>query len=250
MSERKTFGSRYFHLSSVDSTNEFAKTQVSKKEEDPDGIIVTAHEQTGGKGRLDRKWVSPPGGIYISLILGIKDPDRAGFLNVLSALPVAKAINKLDLACGIKWPNDLMINNKKVGGLLGELIVGDRPYAIIGIGLNSNIRISELPEEIRDKSTSLMEEVGREVPNPRLIEYLVQEYDGFFRKFKKREVDDILTEYRKASLVLGKQVVIKDVGGTFEGLAEDIEMDGSLILKVGDDQRKVIEGDVLECRIA
>jgi BirA family biotin operon repressor/biotin-[acetyl-CoA-carboxylase] ligase len=248
MSERKTFGNRFFHLSSVDSTNEFARTLVSKDEEDPDGTVVIAYEQTHGKGRLDRTWFSPPRGIYVSLILDITDPGRAGLLNVLSALPIAKAINGFVMDCEIKWPNDLMINEKKVGGILGELVAGEKPYAIIGIGINSNVPVSELPEEIRNISTSLMDEIGREVSNPKLIEHIIQEYDGFIRKFRKDEFDDLLMEYKEFSLVLGKKVIVKSIDGTFEGVADNIDDDGSLILKVGDEQRKVVEGDVLECR--
>jgi BirA family biotin operon repressor/biotin-[acetyl-CoA-carboxylase] ligase len=248
MSDGKKFGSRFFHLSSVDSTNAFARTLVSKKEEDPDGTVVIAYEQTGGKGRRDRKWTSPPGGIYLSLIIELGSPEKAGLLNVLSALPVAKAIGNLDQDCRIKWPNDLIIGDKKVGGILGELVSGERKYAIIGIGINSNIPVSKLPDDLRDKSTSLMDEVGREVPNPNLVDHIIQEYHGFIRTFIKGEVDELLLEYRKSSIVLGKRVVIKSLDETFDGIAEDIGEDGSLILKVGNEVRRVVEGDVLECR--
>jgi BirA family biotin operon repressor/biotin-[acetyl-CoA-carboxylase] ligase len=248
MSDGKRFGSRLFHLSSVDSTNAFARTLVSKKEDDPDGTVVIAYEQTGGKGRKERKWSSPPGGIYISLIIGLASAENAGLLNVLSALPVAKAIGKLNQDCRIKWPNDLVIGDKKVGGILGELVSGDTQYAIIGIGINSNIPVSKLPEDIRDKSTSLMDEVGREVPNPNLVDQIIQEYHGFIRTFIKGEVDELLLEYRRLSIVLGKRVVIKGLEETLEGVAEDIGDDGSLMLKVGEEIRKLLEGDVLECR--
>lgn len=248
MSDGKRFGSRFFHLSSVDSTNEFAKKLVSNKEDDPDGTVVIAYEQTGGKGRMDRTWSSPPGGIYISLIIELESAGNAGLLNVLSALPVAKAVGKLDLDCRIRWPNDLLIGNKKVAGILGELVAAEKPYAIIGIGLNSNFNVSKLPEEIREISTSLMDEVSRELPNPKLVEYFIQEYHAFYRKFVKSEIEDLLLEYKKSSIVLGKQVVIKGFEETFEGIAEDIGNDGSLLLKVGDEVRKLLEGDVLECR--
>ncbi len=248
MSDGRNFGKRILHLSSVDSTNAFARSLISRKENDPDGTVVIAYEQTDGKGRLDRKWSSPPGGIYLSMIIGLEKPEKAGLLNVLSALPVAKTIGKLDLDCRIKWPNDLVIGDRKVGGILGELVSGDEQYAIIGIGLNSNVPVSKLPEDIRESSTSLMEEVGREVPNPSLIEYFIQEYNAFYRKFLKDQIEDLLLEYRKSSTVLGKQVVIQGLEETFEGVAEDIGDDGSLVLKVGDEIRKLLEGDVLECR--
>lgn len=245
----KRIGKKIFYFDSIDSTNEFVKSLVVGDEGEVDGAIVIANEQTKGKGRLKRRWLSGRGGIYISLVLRQRDVRNVSVLNVLSALPVAKSIKNLGLDCTIKWPNDFIIKGKKVGGILGELVSsGEKSYAIIGIGLNTNIDISRFPGEFRNSTTSIKKELGTDISNNKLIEDLLKEYESFFAEYEKGEYQELLKKYKELSVTLGKQVVVKCTDKTIEGLALDILTDGSLLVKAGAEEKKVLEGDVVECR--
>jgi BirA family biotin operon repressor/biotin-[acetyl-CoA-carboxylase] ligase len=251
MMARKKLGNRIFHLSSVDSTNDYAKSIIiDESDAAVDGTVIIASEQTKGKGRLGRSWHSPRRGIYLSLIIRQDSPENVPLLGVLSALPVAKALHYFDFKCGIKWPNDLLIGNKKFGGMLGELVVHENKFfAVVGIGVNSNVRITEFPEELRENATSLKDEKGRDVANPRIIEKILEEYAAFYSAWEDNLAKDLLEEYKALGVVLGKQVTVKGREETLTGPALDISEDGSLLIQVGDIPRKVVEGDVLECTV-
>jgi len=242
-------GKKIFFFDSIDSTNEFAKSLVVSEEDEADGAVVIANEQTMGKGRLKRRWISSRGGIYLSLVLNQRNVNNASALNVFSALPVAKSIKNLGLDCTIKWPNDLMIKGKKVGGILGELVSsGEKSYAVIGIGMNANIDIFRYPDEFRNSATSIKDELSKDISNNELIENLLKDYESFLAKFERKRRKGLLKEYKELSVILGQQVVVKCTDETIEGLALDILTDGSLLVKAGSEEMKILEGDVVECR--
>jgi len=243
-------GRRIYYLKSVDSTNDFAKSLVMREGEEVNGTLVIADEQTKGKGRLRRGWVSLRGGVYLSLILKQKNVENVSLLSVLSALPAARAIGKYGFGCAIRWPNDLMVGPKKIGGILGELVTRENNYfAIVGIGINSNLDVSRFPKELEDSATSIKNELGTEVSNTELIERIIDEYKSFYIPYSRGEHKNLLEEYKELSIILGKHVVVKSTDETTEGRALDIAEDGALVMGVDNTEKKVLEGDVLECRV-
>lgn len=243
-------GRRIYYLKSVGSTNDFAKSLITKEGHEVDGSLVIADEQTKGKGRLKRVWVSPRGGAYLSLILKQKNTENVSLLSVLSALPVARALGKYGLECAVKWPNDLIVGPKKIGGILGELVTrGENHFAIVGIGINSNMDVSGFPKELEDSATSIKNELGTDISNTELIERIMKEYKSFYGTYSRGEHKRLLEEYKELSAILGKHVVVKSTDETIKGRALDISEDGALIIKVGTIEKKVLEGDVFECRV-
>jgi BirA family biotin operon repressor/biotin-[acetyl-CoA-carboxylase] ligase len=236
----RLIGRKVYNLDSVGSTNDFAKDLVAMGE-GSEGAVVIARVQTNGKGRMGRSWLSPEGGIYISLTL---EPERSqcSILSVLSPLPVVWAMKRFGLEARIKWPNDLLIDGRKLGGILCEFIEQDnRPFLIVGIGINSreSIELASVPE-----STTIEMEVGKSVPNEEIIDALLEEYQTLYERFRKEA--NLRDEYELSCLTIGKWVKIGSIEGEIEGRAIRIGENGALILESDGVLREIIEGDVVE----
>lgn len=230
----------------VDSTNTLAMEFAGQGA--PEGTVVLAEQQRGGKGRLGRTWISPRGNLYLSVILRPGIPThKAPLLTLLGATAACSAIRKqLDLPAGIKWPNDILLAGKKTGGLLTEMSAEpDRiRHIVLGIGINVNMELSELPPDIRDLSTSLSTHAGRKIDRTALLRRLLSELDQRYRRFLKSETD-VLDEWRKLNVTLGNRVAVKAPDGTFEGLAESIDREGRLIVRMEQGAPRIVaSGDV------
>jgi len=234
---------------SVESTNDLAMSLATKREIAP-GTVIVADRQTRGKGRLGRTWESPAGtNIYISLIIKPElEPRDATMLTVLGAVAGALALQKLcAIPVSIKWPNDLVVSDKKLGGILTEVRADpDRvAIAVIGMGINVNMDSRGLPEIIRDIATSVRIETGMHHPRNEIIIQLLREFEQWFTILKKEGKKPLLDTWRKNSSTLGRKVsvVMRDV--SCSGIAEDIDDNGMLILKMRSGRRKTISsGDI------
>ena len=213
------------------STNDIARQQALAK--CPEGTAVIADRQTSGRGRLKREWVTPQGNIAVSVVL-YPARKELPFLTMLSALAVQYAIRKTTgLKCQLKWPNDVLINGKKVCGILLEsrAAANSVDYAIIGIGINVNMKLADYPE-ISAIATSLADETGEEVSRAATLQNLFVEMEKLYLRLQAGE--SILAEWRENLVTLGKQIHVRAGDDVFEGIAEAVAEDGSLLLRCAD----------------
>jgi BirA family biotin operon repressor/biotin-[acetyl-CoA-carboxylase] ligase len=204
------------------------------------GTLVVADAQTAGRGRMARTWFSPPGlNIYASLVIRIpieaaRLPAWLSWLPLMAALAAAEAIEAMKPAgIGVKWPNDLLIGDRKVGGILCESATasGIGPYQVIGIGINVNGARREFPDDLRDTATTLQEETGGDTDRNRLIAQWLYELESCLDDFLARGSMGIAQAYRRRCATIGKTVkaVLAD-GDACIGLAAGIGEDGSLTI--------------------
>lgn len=232
---------------SVGSTNSVASRHAIKNS--PEGTIIIAGRQTAGRGRLGRSWISPPKvGIYLSTILrpAIAAAQAPG-LSLVAALSVAEAIRHYPgLSAMIKWPNDVLVNGKKVAGVLTELTAElDRVnFVIIGIGINVNHEPNYFPAELADKATSLRIEQGCTVNRVKLLQEVLLRLEMRYLRFLKSGLTDQLREIKDCSSLLTRQISFQYNNKTQVGTAIDIDADGSLVVNVGERVLRLSSGEI------
>ncbi len=231
----------------LDSTNLTAKDLARDGAEE--GTVILAQKQRKGRGRFDRIWQSPKGGVYVSLILRPHiNPEKVSLLPIGAALVVAKTIESYGLHPTIKWPNDVRVNGKKIAGILLESeIKGDTlNYVIVGIGVNVNIDSRLLSADIRLRSTSLKSEIGTTVEFFDFLRRFFREFDAFYHRFKKEQYDEIIEEWKSYSDTLGKVIRIQTSLASIQGTAFDVDQSGFLLLRTEKEGiKKILSGDCL-----
>jgi biotin-[acetyl-CoA-carboxylase] ligase BirA-like protein len=221
----------------VNSTNVWAKCLACSGAQE--GTIAIAETQSSGHGRLDRRWYSPVGGLWFSVVLRpkIRAPEVSQ-LTLLTALSVIQTLRDLyGLETRAKWPNDVLVNGKKICGILGEANskAGNVSFVIIGIGLNANFHVDKaLPESMIATATSLETEIGHKVGLERLLATLLKRFEADYNIYARRGFSHILTKWKELANFLGREVDAIDQNRTFRGIAEDIDADGALILRLDD----------------
>jgi BirA family biotin operon repressor/biotin-[acetyl-CoA-carboxylase] ligase len=207
----------------VESTQKIAKKLIDS------GIgersVIVADKQTEGRGRLERTWISPKGGLYCSIILGINR-----MLPIISGVVITAGFKKININALIKWPNDIIVNKKKIAGVLIETYKG---LAIVGIGIN----VQSAP---LDTSLSLWD-IGHKVSRESVLNNLLADFTEILRFSTKQ----LLAQYRNFSLTLGKCVKIQTGETIIEGYAYDIAEDGGLLIKRDNTVMKVMAGDCI-----
>ena len=218
----------------TDSTNLWIKRLA--KEGAPEGTLALAEFQSAGRGRLGRSWEVPEGtSVMMSILLRPKfEPQYAPTLTLVMGMAVAKAVKNLGFDVSIKWPNDVVVSHKKICGILTEMGVRDGKidYAVIGVGINVNIR--EFPEEMADKATSLYLESGREFDRSQIPGLVMEAFEEYYEKFAatcdlsglKEEYESILANYNQPVRVLAKE--------PYEGVARGITDGGELLVEKTD----------------
>lgn len=240
-------GSHLEYHEELDSTNNRAKRLG--EEGAPDGTLVTADYQTAGKGRRGRGWVSERGtGIWMSLLLRPDvPPSSASMLTLVAALAVVKGIKAATgLDSQIKWPNDIVLNGKKICGILTEMSaeLEHIHYVVIGIGINANIR--EFPEEIRDKATSLYLESGQMVVRSQVIAAVMKAMNQYYGIFlESGDLTPLREEYEKHLVNLGREVLVLAPAGEYQGTSLGIDKTGELLVQLKDGTvNHVVSGEV------
>ena len=182
-------GQEIYYFTEVTSTNDVAKELAIKGAKE--GTTVIAETQSRGRGRLGRKWVSPEGGIWFSIILRPKvDPEDALKLTLIAAAVVAKVIDDMfKLKAEVKWPNDIIINGKKVCGILTEMITKGNmvDFVVIGVGINANINLDSFPKRLRKLLISLREELKEDVDRKRFLCALLEEFEQCYKRVYVRK---------------------------------------------------------------
>ena len=234
---------------SVESTNDLAMSLAAKKGITA-GTVLVADRQTRGKGRIGRRWESPGGtNIYMSLVIRPElAPRDVTMLTVLAAVAGARTIQETgNIPVTIKWPNDLVISDKKLGGILTEVRADpDRiNLAVIGIGINVNMLSADFPEELRGIATSVRLEAGHAVSRNEIILQLLKEFEHWYGILIAKGRKPLLAAWRKDSSTLGKTVRIAIGDQTVSGVAEDIDENGMLVLTMQTGERRHISaGDI------
>lgn len=236
------------HLSIVDSTNNYLKRLA--REGVAEVRVAVAEEQNGGKGRLGRGWVSTRGkGVFVSILLRPQlPPALAGNITMMAALAGAKAVGNLGFDAKIKWPNDIVVEGKKICGILTEMSANmdTMEWAVLGMGFNVNQVKEDWPEDLLDKASSLrMLGDGKKVERTALLAALLTEMDGLYAKLEAGAFGEILEEYRKYSATLGKRVRVIDSKGEYTADAVDLDEEGALVVRTLEGEvHKVLAADV------
>jgi BirA family biotin operon repressor/biotin-[acetyl-CoA-carboxylase] ligase len=231
-------GQKIEHFPLADSTNDIAKKLA--KDGASEGTVVSADVQKKGRARLGREWSSPMGGIWLSVILR---PDttseRISLLPLIAGNAVANTLNRLyDIDARVRWPNDVLIGERKVSGILTEIDTNEN-FVVIGIGINANIDMGEFPEEVAGIATTLKEELGREISKEELADRLFLELGDMYNQYISGTVEiNCSTINRKVKIVAKEQEII--------GTAIEIDGTGALILQLQDGTTKrIISGDCI-----
>lgn len=233
----------------VDSTNLYAKRIAEGGF--LDGTVIMADEQLNGRGRMGRNWVSPKGkGIWMTIMLKPKiNPADASKVTLLAACAVCKAIEEVSgLNTRIKWPNDIVLNGKKLCGILTEMSaeIDEINYLIIGIGVNVNIDMDDFPKELQDIATSIKIEKGQGVMRKELAAAIINSFERYYNGFiKTGSIRDYISEYKERSAVLGKEVRVTSSSLELQGTVVDISEEGQLLLELYDGSiKEIISGEV------
>ena len=236
-------------LETVDSTN----NEVKRRAVDavPDGLVVIAGEQTGGRGRRGRSFVSPAGkGLYLSALLRPDCPlEQVSALTAWTAVAVCDAVEELcGIRPGIKWPNDVILDGRKLCGILTELELEAETaalrYVVVGLGLNVSQTGADFSPEVAPVAVSLAQVLGKAPRRTDLAAALLAALDDMYRDFPARR-DSWYERYRRDCLTLGRQVRVFRGSGSFTGVAEDLAGDFSLIVRRDDGSREIVNaGDV------
>ena len=246
----ENIGKRVYYFEELDSTQNFAQQIAADKKEN--GTIVIAEKQTSGRGRLDRKWTSPKGGIWFSLIIHPKfDVSSSTLIPILSAVALSKSIKKsLGVETEVKWPNDIMLNGKKVAGILVDASVqaNNIDYLILGIGINFDIDTKKLEKRLSKTPNfygvnSLRGNNNKTPPKILLKEFLFQ-FEKNLSSLDKGEKAKIVKEWTKKAAGIGRKITINTSSGKISGISQGIDTDGALKIKTKKKIERVLVGDV------
>ena len=223
----------------VSSTMDTAKDLARKH--CPDFTVVVAGRQTRGRGRLKRQWLSDDGGLYFTMVLRPEIPlllsSRVNFLASLTLARVLRALFQIDAA--VKWPNDILVDGRKISGMLSEMEAETDRVLFINIGMGINVNND--PSGVEPGASSLKKITGREISK---IMLLARFLDEFEKRLKNIEFENVISEWKKYTVTLNRRVKIVTHREISEGQAVDVDQDGALVLEVADGTRKkIIYGD-------
>lgn len=242
--------SAIFSFDVVESTN--AEANRLAQEGAQEGTLIVADAQTKGQGRLGRTWVSPSGsGLYLSMILRpAYSADWFPRLALTAGVAVASTIRQTGAMPQLKWPNDILIADRKVGGILTEAVFDKRriEFAVLGIGINVNTGQDEFPVSIRNLATSLRLSLGRTVSRTHLLQSLLCQFEEWYEPLDKGAFETILESWSEFDSTLGRVVEVFLPEKRVVGVAEALQSDGTLLVRDKTDcLHRIVAGDVVHC---
>lgn len=243
------FGRRVFFSREVKSTSDWAKQLAKMGAEE--GTVAIAQIQIDGRGRLGREWISPRGGLWFSIVLR---PDQkaseAAKLVFVASLAVAEVLReKYGLRTETKWPNDVLVNGKKICGILAEMNTKNANvnFVVLGVGVNANFCVDDvLPESVKTTATSIEDELGRKIELESLLERLLEKLERTYDRYLETGFAPLLQSWKRYAGFLGHTVVVTDQNEKLNGFALDVDLEGALILRHQDGAtRRVLVGVVV-----
>ena len=244
----KFLGKRVYYFDSTDSTQNFAMKIASNDKEN--GTVIISKKQTMGRGRMKRKWKSPTGGIWMSIIIHPKfDVSYTTLVPIATSLALCMAIEKiLKIKPELKWPNDVTLKGKKVAGVLVDtsIISNEIENVVLGIGINFKIKPHELASTIKKTPNfygvaTLVKKNEKALP---LVQQFLYELENVFQLINSRRIKKIKSEWTKRSSTIGRNVSIITGEGNVNGKAVKIDSDGALIISKGKKAEKILVGDI------
>ena len=235
------------HFRETDSTNARAKELAVQGARE--GTLIVSESQTKGRGRKGRAWFSPSeAGIYASLILRPdmlpSEAPRITFLTAVSAAETLLALTSLEVA--IKWPNDILVKNKKIAGILTEISaeMDAIDYMVVGLGMNVNNR--RLPDDIEEKATSIFIETGNRFPKVKIVREYLRQQEKYCRILRDSGFEPILRRWKELSNTIGKRTVVEMINKRYTGVVQDVDQEGVLILQDKNGVfHRILSGDVI-----
>ncbi|MEE0938633.1 biotin--[acetyl-CoA-carboxylase] ligase [Methanobrevibacter sp.] len=245
----KYVGKNLYVFKEVSSTNTLAKFLSMNDVEN--GTVIISEKQTQAKGRSGKQWASPLGGVWMSIILNPNvDHSKLPLITLATGVAVAKTLESIGVENPeIKWPNDIMINGKKVCGILTEAVAKFNTIenVIIGVGIDANLDVEQFPEELREGTTTLKKELGRDGNENLLIKTFLEEFEKISEQFSHEGYEDILKEWRKRSYSIGKIVEVREPFNTYyDAYVLGLSKEGALVVeKIDGTLEKVISGECI-----
>jgi len=247
----KVIGQQAYYFDSIDST----QNQALKMADDPanNGTVIIAAKQTGGKGRSGRKWISPKGGIWLSIILQPKfDISITTLFPIASALALSNALEKtLKISPELKWPNDLTIKGKKIAGMLVDVSLESNRIEnmVLGVGINFDVDTKQIEKVLNDSPNfygvaSLSEQKKKTKPI-QLVQTFLIELEKIYDLLNTKQTKKIISEWTKRSSTIGKNVVLDTRDGKIKGKALKIDEDGALVVSDNGKINRIIAGDII-----
>ena len=247
----KTIGQQAYYFDSLEST----QNQALKMADNPtnNGSVIIAEKQTGGKGRSGRKWVSPKGGIWLSLILYPKfDISITTLFPIASSLALSKSIEQVfKISPELKWPNDLTIKSKKIAGMLVDVSLESNKIEklVLGVGINFDVDVKSIEKKLKNTpnfyGVASLGDYKKDVKAPYFVQVFFIELEKIYESLNKRDIKKIILEWTKRSSTIGKEVEIDTVNGKVKGKAIKIDDDGALVVNSNNKIIKIIAGDVI-----
>ncbi|WP_163191621.1 biotin--[acetyl-CoA-carboxylase] ligase [Clostridium thermarum] len=240
-------GKNIVHFNTISSTNTKAKELAA--DNCPNGTVIISEEQTSGRGRLGRQWVSPKcKGIWMSIILRPDIPPMEAYkVTIIAAAAVHGALAENGADSLIKWPNDIIMNGKKVCGILTEMNseLSKIHYLVIGIGINVNTEDTEIPEELKDKASSLKLETNRHFDRKLLLGSILNNFEPLYKEFTSTgSIETSIAVCRDHSAVLNREVILLEGNKSSTVKVVDINSNGHLLIQESDAVREILSGEV------
>jgi BirA family biotin operon repressor/biotin-[acetyl-CoA-carboxylase] ligase len=241
-------GTRFHYFRDIDSTNNYARALA--QDGAPEGVVVVAEQQSQGRGRLARPWVSPPNvNLYCSIILRpTLPPARAPQITLAAAVALSDTVAGFSPAPpAIKWPNDILAGGKKLAGVLTEAVSDSRKieFVILGIGVNINYDPESMPPEIRQRATSLSELAGQRVSREDFLRRLIQDLDRCYAILEADGFAALAPRWDARFGLRGRSVRVEMTDGNIAGRAVGIDEEGLLIVESSAGRRRIVAGDVI-----
>ena len=247
----KMIGHQVYYFDSLDST----QNQALKMADNPsnNGAVIVAAQQTGGRGRSGRKWISPKGGIWFSVILQPKfDISIITLFPIASALALSNAIEKtFKISPELKWPNDLTIKGKKIAGMLVDVSLESNRIEnmVLGVGINFNVDVKQIEKTLKDTPNfygiESLNQQKKNVKPVQLVQTFLVELEKIYELLNAKHTKKIILEWTKRSSTIGKNVELETIDGKIKGKAIKIDDDGALIISDNGKTNKIISGDII-----
>lgn len=244
----KFIGRKIIHFDSIDSTNSKAKELASLLDED--GTVVIAEEQTMGKGRLGRNFISPNRkGIWMSIILKPDiNPLNVSMVTQIGAAAINKAFREMKIDTLIKWPNDILLNKKKLCGILTEMSaeLTKVNFIVMGIGINVNLDEEDFTEEVKETATSLKIEMGKKISRKEIVTRILNNFEPLYKAFvEKEDIEEAIAICRENSILIDREIKVIKKENSIRAKVIDINNKGELIVKYEDGSvENLISGEI------